>query len=72
MLRAAERHTVISNIAVVLCQALEDRGVDGLITFLMPFNNSQERPSGRLRALSRARASEKPPVRGEERRVDYG
>jgi AraC-like DNA-binding protein len=29
MLRAAEQHTVLSNIAVVLCQALEDRGLDG-------------------------------------------
>ncbi len=29
MLRAAEQHTVLSNIALVLCQALEARGVDG-------------------------------------------
>ena len=29
MVRAAERHTVLSNVAVVLCQALEDRGVNG-------------------------------------------
>ena len=29
MLRAAEQHTVLSNVAVVLCQALEDRDIDG-------------------------------------------
>jgi len=29
MTRAAEQHTVLSNIAVVLCRALDDRGIDG-------------------------------------------